>query len=67
MYRAAVGLLLQHENTRTVHKMRIVLHNDSRVNSGDHVADEYTIGGELVIAVRRDPNVSPFCKNLHLA
>jgi hypothetical protein len=52
MNRAAVVILLQHENAWSSHKMRIVLHDDCHRNAGNHVADEYIIGGKLIIAMR---------------
>jgi hypothetical protein len=51
---AAIGIFLQHENARSARKTRIILRNHCRSNTGNHVADEYIIGGEFVIAVRRD-------------
>ena len=66
MNRAAIGILLQHENARSLRKPRIVLHDDCRGNAVNYVTDEYIIGGKLVIAVRRNSNVSMTCKRLHL-
>jgi hypothetical protein len=55
---ATDGIPLQHENARAANKIGIILHDDGRGNTGDHVADEYIIGGKLIIAMGRNSDLS---------
>jgi len=65
MNRPPFGIFLQDENARSSRRMRIVLHDHRRRNAGNHVADEYIIGGKLVIAMRRNSNLSAIHEHLH--